>query len=550
MAPHTRKSKRLQETQALASEGVNGGHASLGHSGMRTNTVNQVSVGGQDVNVQHANGPTPTQRRLTGKGKRTSTSLNDSPGIPAAVQPTPAKKARNVGPDRGRPMMFHLASEIETVGQSPSRGVAGVSEGAQRAVQLATSSSSRPYVFGSAPRFDPGPRDYDTYPTTEEGSDDSDSDDLADLPQGPPDKIHKAMAAESPSWLDPAISDSRTTPVRKTVSTETLSSDHDTSSANIGSFETTAPAGSSSEQGQATTESSSAWPAETNLVLPLGGTRIKVTQQSDLIRDVIQSAIEDVQFSLLFIDAFPHGILIISFVRQALNIAAQKNCPAALSIQRRLLDDGDYMLRFVPVVRARIPLFRSEVKDRCNTIVLGEFASMAPADIVTAVEWQRSGYKYVYPKGPKVPGANRLVMQSQPYRNRRIIQVIHDLYFVGGSGNASFSIRFDQAFPRYTGDDGVTVREVPIPMVALVSTALYASIIEWRTGVQKVAEFSANAYFGVYQAHVTTLEIIRNQRNNAYHKMMSSIYSQASSAVGGDPLLSSQTTELDLDLLE
>ncbi|KAH9039857.1 hypothetical protein EDB85DRAFT_1887262 [Lactarius pseudohatsudake] len=149
-----------------------------------------------------------------------------------------------------------------------------------------------------------------------------------------------------------------------------------------------------------------------------------------------------------------------------------------------------------------------------------------------------------------VPGANRLVMQSQPYRNRRIIQVIHDLYFVGGSGNTSFSIRFDQAFPRYTGDDGVTVREVPIPMVALVSTALYASIIEWRTGVQKVVEFSANAYFGVYQAHVTTLEIIRNQRNNAYHKMMSSIYSQASSAVGGDPLLSSQITELDLDLLE
>ncbi|KAI9432778.1 hypothetical protein H4582DRAFT_2083169 [Lactarius indigo] len=495
---------------------------------MQTNTVSQVSVGGQDVNVQHANGLTPTQRRLTGKGKRTSTSLNDSPGIPATVQPTPAKKARNVGPYHGRPMIFHLASEIETEGQSPSRGIAGVSEGAQRAAQLATSLSSRPYVFGSAPRFDPDPRDYDTYPTTEEGSDNKD--DLADLPQGPPAKIHKAIAAESPSWLDPAISDSRTTPVRKTVSTETLSSNHDTSPANIGSFETTAPAGSSSEQGQATIESSSAWPAETNLVLPPGVTRVKVTQQSQLIRDVIQSAIEDVQFSLLFVDAFLHGILIILF--------------------KRLLDDGDYMLKFIPVVRAWIPLFRSEVKDRCNTIILGKFAAMAPEDIVNVIEWQRSGYKYVYPKGPKVPSANRLVMQSQPYRNRRIIQVIHDLYFIGGTGNASFSVRFDQVFPHHTGDDGVTVREVPIPMVALVSTALYASIIEWRTGVQQAAEFSANTYFGVYQGHVTTLEIIRNQQSNAFHKMMSSIYSQACSTVGSDPSLSSQITELDLDLLE
>ncbi|KAH9043547.1 hypothetical protein EDB83DRAFT_2523848 [Lactarius deliciosus] len=518
MAPPTRKSKRLRETQAP--EGFNEGHASLDDSGMQTNTVNsiQVSVGGQDVSVQHANGPTPTQRKLTGKGKRTSASFNDSPGIPAAVQPTPAKKARNVA-------------------------------------TLSSSNPSRPYVFGSAPRFDPGPRDYDAYPTTEEGSDDED--DLADLPQGPPDKIHKAMAAESPSWLDPAITDRRATPVRKTISTETLSSEHGTSPANMLSpapvFETTAPVGSSSEQGQATTESSSAWPAETNLVLPPGVTRVKVTQQSPLIRDVIQCAIEDLQSSLLFIDAFPHGILIISFVRQALNIAAQKRCPAALSIQRRLLHDQDYMLKFAPVLRARIPLFRSEVKDRCNAIVLGEFSSMTPEDIVHSVEWQRSGYKYVYPRGPKVPGANRLVMQSQPYRNRRIIWAIHDLYFVEGVGNPSFSTRFDQAFPRRIGNDGVTVREVPIPMVALVSTALYASIYEWRTGVQQPAEFSGNAYFGVYKAHVQTLEIIRDQRSNAYHTMMASIYSQACSSAGngGHPSSSSsQITELDLDLLE
>ncbi|KAH9030281.1 hypothetical protein EDB83DRAFT_2319386 [Lactarius deliciosus] len=393
--------------------------------------------------------------------------------------------------------------------------------------------------------FDPGPRDYDTYPTTEEGSDHED--DLADLPQGPPDKIHKAMAAESPSWLDPAITDRCATPVRKTISTETLSSEH------APVFETTAPVGSSSEQGQATTESSSAWPAETNLVLPSGVTRVKVTQQSPLIRDVIQCAIEDLQSSLLFIDAFPHGILIISFVRQALNIAAQKRCPAALSIQRCLLHNQDYMLKFAPVLRAQIPLFRSEVKDRCNAIVLGEFSSMTPEDIVHSVEWQRSGYKYVYPRGPKVPGANRLVMQSQPYHNRRIIWAIHDLYFVEGVGNPSFSTRFDQAFPRHIGNDGVTVREVPIPMVALVSTALYASIYEWCTGVQQPAEFSGNAYFGVYKAHVQTLEIIRDQRSNAYHTMMASIYSQACSSAGngGHPSSSSsQITELDLDLLE
>ena len=61
-------------------------------------------------------------------------------------------------------------------------------------------------------------------------------------------------------------------------------------------------------------------------------------------------------------------------------------------------------------------------------------------------------------------------MRSKPYRNRRIILAIHDLYFTGGSN--SFAMRFDQLFPRFTGVDGVTVHEVPISMVALVATAV------------------------------------------------------------------------------
>ncbi|KAI9434941.1 hypothetical protein H4582DRAFT_2080188 [Lactarius indigo] len=164
--------------------------------------------------------------------------------------------------------------------------------------------------------------DHDNYPTTEEGSDDED--DLADLPQGPLDKIHKAMAAESPSWLVPAVTDRCTTPtsVRKTVSTETLSSDDDTSPRNIGSLVpmlppalvSETPAGLHQEQGQATAATLLAWPAETDLVIPPGLTRFKLTQQSKLMRDMVQDTIEDLQSSLLFINAFLNGILIISFI--------------------------------------------------------------------------------------------------------------------------------------------------------------------------------------------------------------------------------------------
>lgn len=60
-------------------------------------------------------------------------------------------------------------------------------------------------------------------------------------------------------------------------------------------------------------------------------------------------------------------------------------------------------------------------------------------------------------------------MRSKPYRNSRIIDVIRDAFFRGGS---PFSSRFDYLFPTTETHDGVTIPEVPIPMVALVATAV------------------------------------------------------------------------------
>jgi hypothetical protein len=62
------------------------------------------------------------------------------------------------------------------------------------------------------------------------------------------------------------------------------------------------------------------------------------------------------------------------------------------------------------------------------------------------------------------------VRRSQPYRNNRIITVIRDLYFTGGA--SSLATKYDHLFPIHEGDDGRASQEVPIPMVALVATAV------------------------------------------------------------------------------
>jgi hypothetical protein len=61
----------------------------------------------------------------------------------------------------------------------------------------------------------------------------------------------------------------------------------------------------------------------------------------------------------------------------------------------------------------------------------------------------------------------------RPYWNSRIISVIQDLYFTGGT--SSFAQRFDSLFPTDEDHNGVVMCEVPVPMVALVATAVSAA---------------------------------------------------------------------------
>jgi len=65
-------------------------------------------------------------------------------------------------------------------------------------------------------------------------------------------------------------------------------------------------------------------------------------------------------------------------------------------------------------------------------------------------------------------------MRTRPYRNDRIITVIRDMFFMGGTN--AYVHRFINLFEQYRGDDGVIRREVPVPMVALVATAVSALI--------------------------------------------------------------------------
>ncbi|KAH9023985.1 hypothetical protein EDB84DRAFT_1564550 [Lactarius hengduanensis] len=123
---------------------------------------------------------------------------------------------------------------------------------------------------------------------------------------------------------------------------------------------------------------------DTDLVFVEGTTKIMLTSQHPLIRAIVQDAIENLRASMLFHNAFP-----------------DKHGHGGGIVQRRLQVDGEYLTKLVSLSRVRFPLFRGEVKERCNAVSVPLIIAThgLAAEISRLIRKQLSGYNYIFPGG-------------------------------------------------------------------------------------------------------------------------------------------------------
>ncbi|KAF8266679.1 hypothetical protein EI94DRAFT_1701560 [Lactarius quietus] len=122
----------------------------------------------------------------------------------------------------------------------------------------------------------------------------------------------------------------------------------------------------------------------------------------------------------------------------------------------------------------------TEIKEQCiAAVMLAVDTQSLPAVIASIIEKQLNNFNYIFPRQTK---GNILIgspLCSRPYRSSVILSVIRDKFF---SGADSFVTKHRDSFPSHLGPDGEAIPEVPKAMLALVSTAYYAALYEWRTG--------------------------------------------------------------------
>ncbi|KAH8986506.1 hypothetical protein EDB83DRAFT_2535738 [Lactarius deliciosus] len=542
MAPRTRRSQMCAPT-----EHTQGGRNENPTSFQTATHTGQGNTTGSNNNIT-IRVPPPT------RGKRTfADTIIRMPDT--HTQPGAAKKARTIGPAHGRPMQLDLAHESEIMDQQ--RYDDGAMKGKQVQRQGAPS-SSYPGRVGTThiPTHVPSYSNTKNFHNPDVDEDDSETEDdsedeqIVELALKNPAKFAEVMATERPTLVSPGSVGGRASADVTRPSTPTLPLTPGPK-ADLAELSAT-PSPNQATPGSPVPNVSR---VDTDLVFVGNTTKIMLTSQRPLIRAIVQDAIENLRASILFVNAFPDATVAFTLTKDALITATENHGHGGGIVQRRLQVDDEYLTKLISLARARIPIFRGEVKDRCNAVSVAPIIAIGSVtDISRLIRKQLSNYTYIFPGAPGNMGITGLVRTSLPYRNARIITVIRDLYFTGGS--TSFVSRFHHLFMSHRGEDGVEHREVPMPMVALVATALYATLYEWRGGEQQTTEFSANAYMDAYLANMNTLKHILNHRARAFHIMMSDIYTQArrcySGGTGGGtvPLSTIPIANLDLDALE
>jgi hypothetical protein len=92
------------------------------------------------------------------------------------------------------------------------------------------------------------------------------------------------------------------------------------------------------------------WPADTDIILVPGTTRMRLTAQRPLIRCILQDSFEHIRMSLMFRNAFPDVFAIPVLIQESLTMAAESRLPKANDILRRLQSDEEYMDIMMPLV--------------------------------------------------------------------------------------------------------------------------------------------------------------------------------------------------------
>ncbi|KAG1833789.1 hypothetical protein EV424DRAFT_1639922 [Suillus variegatus] len=296
---------------------------------------------------------------------------------------------------------------------------------------------------------------------------------------------------------------------------------------------------STSELDDKESDYSFTWPVFTDLVYSADGS-INLKAQNTRIQNVLKAAMFELKKASLFDNAFPNITQKRKMALEAVHMAAGKRKEYAIS--KRMKHDFDYALALAGIPEGRMSSFRTNLKKLAHQIVVSHFGLQKGC--TDKVEDLLKSHKYIFPTDAKGK-----VLGDQPFCDEATIDIIRLSFF---DSEDSFGSQCRDDFVSVL--DGNNEPELPVAMVCLIATMIYAILKDWSSGNPpsnaQVKSFNASSHVGVYKAHQATLNRIFSGSIKKYHALMARLYKAVSAIENSASAASSSACDyLDLDAM-
>ncbi|KAH9911469.1 uncharacterized protein BXZ73DRAFT_107976 [Epithele typhae] len=284
-------------------------------------------------------------------------------------------------------------------------------------------------------------------------------------------------------------------------------------------------------------------PPMTYAVVPSAnpGGVLSLTSQHIHVRDTLRVAFELVREHVLSENAFPDTVGRHQFVTASILRAAQTRGYNGLA--GWFTSNPDELRALAPIVNQRICSIRNDLKKASDNLVVGFFKIVSGDETKQLIKWLLQHLNYSYPVEPM----QATVPRNKPYQHPSISAILATVFFKGRKPHA----KKHASIFKSTSPDRPEEKEIPMTMVALVSTAIHSSLMDWSQGTHQPTYFTADKYLDAYNEHVFNLEQIKARNPRGYHKTMHGLYVAAGGSIPPRPAdMSANIAMVDYDNMD
>ncbi|KAJ7838911.1 hypothetical protein B0H14DRAFT_3699311 [Mycena olivaceomarginata] len=274
-------------------------------------------------------------------------------------------------------------------------------------------------------------------------------------------------------------------------------------------------------------------------VNPPPGKDVRLNDQPDACKAVVRGAIALLKISIFCENSYMQILSRTGFGKGYLVQSAENLGNDAVHIKQRLMTDPKYLAVLADLLVDRVNIIRGSVKKVAASLAPGLYKILGLTSEATMklIEELLKDHCYIFGVDPHTSR----IKTDEPFLHAAIIAVIKQAILTG-----AFKAQVEHLFVS-TNPDHPDRLELPDAMVCIATTAVYATLVEYRTtGERQPINFTEAAYEDTYRNHMKSLADTRVYAPKALGQVLHRLYLETTETKSAQPSAGSSATLINL----